>query len=79
MILDADGLLSFTGVHQSISNAACVLTVCGSMPSCSTTTLAVGAMAATKALGVARDATSVSGLSSVNSSCSCLCRSPVTA
>lgn len=69
--LDADELLSFTGVHQPVSNAACVLIMCGSMLSSSTTTLTVGAMSATKALGVARDAASVSGVTSVNSSCSC--------
>lgn len=69
--LDAAGLLSFTGVHQSVFNAACVLMMCGSMPSSSTTTLAVGAMGTTKALGVEGDATSVSGVSSVNSSCFC--------
>ena len=64
--LDADELLSFTGVHQSVFNAACVLMMYGSMLSSSTTTLTVGAMSATKALGVARDAASVSGVTSVN-------------
>lgn len=63
-------LLPFTDVHQPVSNAACAMTMRGSMPSSSATALAVGAMEATKASGVALGTASVSGLSSDNSSCS---------